>query len=509
MTRLGQTRDAPLVSALMVTRDRAALAACSIECFRRQTWPQRELVIVDDGPDQMLAEHVRQLDDPRIRMVRLADAALPLGALRNHAVAEARGELICQWDDDDLSHPNRMELQVAALTAFGGEACVLARETLWWPRSGRVALSQARLWESSLLARRATLPPYPELRRGEDTPVIEALAARGRLVLLDRPHLHVYVVHGGNSFPATHFERAWEAASERHDRVAADTWAKEQATVLPLAQMRAAVASSAPVTVRVAGQRPRLLLLTPVKDAAAHLGNYLDAVRALDWPPDGLSLGLLESDSRDGSHERLTALRPELERRWRRVQLYKRDFGFHLTDSRWNPAIQRRRRAILARARNELLARTLTSEDEWVLWLDADLAALPPDLIQRLLAPGKDVVVPHVVSAQTGDTFDLNTWRLDPAARHFDFSPWLLDGIFQPPRGVGRQYLGQLQEHELVEVDAVGGCALLVRADLHRAGVVFPEQPIAGLIETEGLAVLAQRQGSACFGLPRVRVVHS
>jgi glycosyltransferase involved in cell wall biosynthesis len=39
----------PLVSCLMVTRDRPHLAERAVHCFARQTWQCRELVIIDDG----------------------------------------------------------------------------------------------------------------------------------------------------------------------------------------------------------------------------------------------------------------------------------------------------------------------------------------------------------------------------------------------------------------------------------------------------------------------------
>ncbi len=240
--------EAPLVSALMVTKDRPALAACSIECFRRQTWPARELVIVDDGADDALADRVRALDDPAIRHVRLPPEGLPLGTLRNRALAEARGELVCQWDDDDLFHPQRIALQVAALRALGGAACVLHRETLWWPLDGRVAVSRGRLWENSLLARRASLPRYPELRRGEDTPVIEALAAAGSLAVVDEPRLHVSLVHGGNTFPPAHFEQHWRAASVRRMGPEVRAWVRAHASSLLLERAMVALGAVAPGT---------------------------------------------------------------------------------------------------------------------------------------------------------------------------------------------------------------------------------------------------------------------
>ncbi|HXU83986.1 MAG TPA: glycosyltransferase family 2 protein, partial [Polyangia bacterium] len=484
------------------------MAACSIECFLRQTWPERELVILDDGESDALAEHVGALGDPRVRLLRLPHERLPLGALRNRAVAEARGTLVCQWDDDDLSDPERISRQAAAMQAVRADACVLHRETLWWPHRERVATSMARLWESSLLVRRSMMPRYPALRRGEDTPVVESLARRRRVAVLDEPHLQTYVVHERNTFPAEHFERHWLRASDRREGPREAVWRRHRSEALPLARFREAVGASGAPAVTVEGPRPRVLVLTPMKDAAAHLDRYLELLSRLDWPRDHLALGILESDSRDDTLALLGQRRPWLEARFSRMEMWKEDFGFHPAVPRWDPSIQRQRRSILARSRNRLLAHALDPAAAWVLWLDADLADLPADLIQRLLAPGKDVTVPHVVSAGTGETFDLNTWRLRPGSPP-DWRPHIIDGLLQPPRGLGRQYLGELGAEPIVEVDAVGGCALLVRADLHRAGVDFPESPVEGLIETEGLAVLARRHGSACYGLPQLTVVHT
>ena len=169
--------------------------------------------------------------------------------------------------------------------------------------------------------------------------------------------------------------------------------------------------------------------------------------------------------------------------------------------------MQRQRRATLARARNVLLSRALRDE-EWVLWADVDVSRWPPDLIERLLAPGKQIVVPHCRREGTGETFDLNTFKSRPGFDARELERWVVDGILQPPRGVGRVYLGDLQDRELVEVDGVGGTVLLVRADLHREGLVFPPVPYRLHIETEGLSFLARDMGVASWGLPRLEVWH-
>ena len=128
-------------------------------------------------------------------------------------------------------------------------------------------------------------------------------------------------------------------------------------------------------------------------------------------------------------------------------------------------------------------------DEDWVLWLDVDVASTPSDLIERLLAAGRDIVVPHCVSRPGGRTFDLNTFQATDPALAGEGSPYILDGILQPPRGEGRRYLDELRSEGLVRVDAVGATAHLVRADLHREGLIFPAAPYKLLIETEGLTV--------------------
>lgn len=215
--RLAAAGPLPLISCLMVTKDRPALARQAVACYRRQTYPNRELVVVDDGVDGALQRWCRGLGDATIRFVRLPPEGRTLGDLRNVAVGNAAGEFVAQWDDDDLSDPRRLETQMAALLALDAGACMLERQQLWWPASRRMAISCRRLWEGSSLALRSSLGRYPEERQGEDTPVVERFVAAGRVVLLDAPWLYTYVHHGTNVWPAPHWEAHWESATERFE----------------------------------------------------------------------------------------------------------------------------------------------------------------------------------------------------------------------------------------------------------------------------------------------------
>lgn len=199
----------------MVSRGHLSPARHAVTCFLQQTYAKRELVVVVDAPDTAIARYLADLDDPRLRLIALPSARRTLGELRNIAVAEARGEYVCQWDDDDLYDPERIRMQLAALRAADAAACLLRRWTLWWPDRQRLAVSGLRLWEGTILARTTALPPYPVARRGEDTAMVEVLASRERIVHLDAPELYTYVHHGGNTFARDHFAAIFDHARER------------------------------------------------------------------------------------------------------------------------------------------------------------------------------------------------------------------------------------------------------------------------------------------------------
>lgn len=250
-----------------------------------------------------------------------------------------------------------------------------------------------------------------------------------------------------------------------------------------------------------------VLILTPAKNAGAFLENYFAALARLSYPRELISLGFLESDSRDDTYERLIRHAAELSGCYRRIGVWKRDFGFVTPPRmpRWAPQLQAERRTILARSRNHLLFRALADED-WVLWIDADVLEYPPDVIERMLATGKDIVHPHCLIELAGAprrTFDLNAWR-----------------------DRGRLHMEELREEgDLVRLDSVGGTMLLVRADAHRDGLIFPpfwygaRNPLIrehvehsptgeGEIETEGLGLLAGDMGYQCWGMPNLEILH-
>jgi Glycosyl transferase family 2 len=60
-----------------------------------------------------------------------------IGAKRNLACEEARGEIIAHWDDDDWHAPDRLRYQTQALLHRGADVCGLATLLFYDLSTGR------------------------------------------------------------------------------------------------------------------------------------------------------------------------------------------------------------------------------------------------------------------------------------------------------------------------------------------------------------------------------------
>jgi glycosyltransferase involved in cell wall biosynthesis len=211
-----------MISCLMVTlptERRIALAKRSIAGYCAQTHADRELVIVANraSPDDVaaLSAHIGALDREDIR-ITVAPDDLRLGALRNLSMTLARGDVICQWDDDDLYHPHRLERQFGALEGEGHRAVYLQEVMQYYQDRHALYLTNWRATASgghpgTLMARRTAAVHYPEhghmADRGEDLEAARSLIEQGGVgYLRAEPHLYLYVSHGGNTWDDGHHE---------------------------------------------------------------------------------------------------------------------------------------------------------------------------------------------------------------------------------------------------------------------------------------------------------------
>jgi glycosyltransferase involved in cell wall biosynthesis len=192
----------PLVSCIMPTNNRRSFVTQAIRCFLRQDYSNLELLVVDDGTDP-IADLVR--DDERIRYFQL-DQKRSVGAKRNYACEQSRGEFIAHWDDDDWYSPDRISRQMVALTSKGFDLCGSSRifffdadkDQSW---EYRYAGSGPKWVAGTTLAYRKSLwarHKFPEIQIGEDSRFVWS-SARSTIHDLADPALCVASVHSANT----------------------------------------------------------------------------------------------------------------------------------------------------------------------------------------------------------------------------------------------------------------------------------------------------------------------
>jgi glycosyltransferase involved in cell wall biosynthesis len=110
----------PRVSVIMATFNRPQYLGPAIGSVLRQTMPDLELIIADDGSDDATRAVLRSLTtDPRVRVLWREHCGIP-AAVRNAALREARGQFVAFQDSDDVWMPDKLARQLAALVAREG-----------------------------------------------------------------------------------------------------------------------------------------------------------------------------------------------------------------------------------------------------------------------------------------------------------------------------------------------------------------------------------------------------
>ena len=250
----------------------------------------------------------------------------------------------------------------------------------------------------------------------------------------------------------------------------------------------------------------------------------------LTYPHELISIGFIIPKDKDGNaatkhlQERIAQIQQGSEStRFASITILRQDFEIGINSQnekdRHTMAVQKVRRAAMARARNSLLFTTLGPTTSWVLWLDGDIVETPPSLIQDLARHDKPVIVPNCYQryynnekkAMDTRPYDFNSWidsdQAQKIAQDMNKEDILLEGYAE--MATYRFLMAGMYDanspgdtHTEVQLDGVGGTALLVKADVHRDGAMFPPFAFYHLIETEGFAKMAARLGWKSWGLP-------
>jgi glycosyltransferase involved in cell wall biosynthesis len=160
------------VTIAIPTRDRPQFLPLAIASALAQDYPEIEIIILDDGD----TKHPELIPpSPKITYLPLPSPHLTLGKLHNAIVAIANGQVILNFDDDDWSHPHRINDQLNALDTLRIQVHGY-NQLLFWDYTHRTAhrwsAPQPTPWPPGLsyayTRQYALAHPWPDSSHSED-----------------------------------------------------------------------------------------------------------------------------------------------------------------------------------------------------------------------------------------------------------------------------------------------------------------------------------------------------
>jgi len=178
--------ELPLVSCIMPTANRQKFIPFALDYFNQQNYPNKELVIIDDGKESiaaMLPNH------PQIKYY-YTDPLGTIGLKRNYAIEKAAGSIIMHWDDDDWHAFDWISRQVNFLITTGSDVCGIKHvhyysaimNSFWQGDAENRNKPNSRVWLNG-----ATLAywksfwkknPFQDLQKGEDDAFLQYPGAK-------------------------------------------------------------------------------------------------------------------------------------------------------------------------------------------------------------------------------------------------------------------------------------------------------------------------------------------
>ncbi|WP_339916370.1 glycosyltransferase family 2 protein [Yeosuana marina] len=121
----------PQVSIIMATFNRAHFILESLKAVQNQTFVNWECIIIDDGCSDDTSEVITTIlnQDSRFKFQKRKDTYIKgLPGCRNYGLDLAKGDYIIFFDDDDIAHPQNLEICVKELSNNDISFCRYIRE---------------------------------------------------------------------------------------------------------------------------------------------------------------------------------------------------------------------------------------------------------------------------------------------------------------------------------------------------------------------------------------------
>jgi glycosyltransferase involved in cell wall biosynthesis len=168
---------------------------------------------------------------------------LTLGRMRNLSVELSHGEFVCQWDDDDWYHPDRIMTQFRHLRG-GAVASLYSKYLKYFADTQQMYMidhlrgpqdyldlcelhKHKKFLAGSIMFKKSFFHEfnnclYPDggwqSDKEEDLNVLQKLSKVGMIVPITSGHEYCYVYHGGNVYQRRHhemlFHKKWTGTAE-------------------------------------------------------------------------------------------------------------------------------------------------------------------------------------------------------------------------------------------------------------------------------------------------------
>jgi glycosyltransferase involved in cell wall biosynthesis len=209
-----------LVSVVIPVRDAGATICRAVASVLAQDYRPIEIIVIDDGSRDRMADAAPILTDPAVRVVRLAQSR-GAAAARNLGIYLSAGDIVAFQDADDEWLPEKLARQVDLLRSDPRLVLVACGASFWSPAGEELGLlfdgqappAGSGAW-CSLLARNTIATPTvvtwrrhllaaggfdERLTVAEDQDLWIRLAMRGDIAYLNAPLVRVHATEGSLS----------------------------------------------------------------------------------------------------------------------------------------------------------------------------------------------------------------------------------------------------------------------------------------------------------------------
>ncbi len=207
----------PRISVIMPMYNGLPYVSEAIESIINQTFQDWELLVVDDGSTDGSPEVVRGFaaKDSRIKLIPNNSGTKGEGPARNVGIDNARDEYVAMMDADDISLPERLELQTAFMDRHPDVALVGCysksfgrKNKVFWSFSSDMMIKALLFFHlephgPSIMFRKAMVTEkYPALKIGTDTHFIDRICLRCRVATVPKI-LYRYRMHPNSTTHTT------------------------------------------------------------------------------------------------------------------------------------------------------------------------------------------------------------------------------------------------------------------------------------------------------------------